>query len=116
MIPPVYSLLSTPAVTALVGTRIWQDEAEPQPAGDYIVWSLLSAVPENNLSRLPPGDKCSISVDVFAETEQRRQTITQAARAAIEAHGYVQNLQSLGRETDTRLWRMSFDADLFYKR
>lgn len=116
MIPPVYSLLSTPAVTALVGTRIWQDEAEPQPAGDYIVWSLLSAVPENNLSQLPPGDKCTISVDVFAATEQRRENIIQAARAAIETRGYVLKVQSLGRETDTRLWRMSFDADLFYKR
>lgn len=110
MIPPIYSYLSP------ITPNVFQDEADENASAPYVVWSLLTAVPENNLSQSPPGDRMSISVDVFARTEAERDAITAACRAAIEAHGHVLTMQSLGREEDTRLWRMTFDADVFHPR
>ena len=117
MIPPIYATLMADAtVAAMTGGRIWQDQGEPDATAPYIVWALLAAVPENNLSRRPPADRCSLSVDVFAGDEAERAALTSAARAALEPHGHVQTVQSLGREVDTGLWRMNFDIDWFYHR
>ena len=89
---------------------------KPDEAAPYIVWSLLAATPENNLTRRPPADRESISVDVFARDEQELVTLTAAARNALEPHGHVMTMQSLGMEASTGLWRMNFDIDWFYHR
>ena len=68
-------------------------------------------MPENNLSDAPPGDRWSVSVDVFAKTAQESDTLTYAARDAMETIGHVLTVQSLGRES-TGLWRYTMDADI----
>ncbi len=116
MIPPVYAtLVAAPAVTAIT-TRIYQDRAAPDAVAPYIVWGLLAAVPERVLKRRPPADKDSLSIDVYARDEAEREALTAAARDALEPHGTVQTIQSLGQEVDTGLWRMTFDIDWFYHR
>lgn len=115
MYPPVYRYL-TQGVPAF-GTRVYRDRASTSsPATPYAVWSPLAAVPENNLSDLPPGDRVSISVDIFAGSEAQLDAVTAAARNAIEPHGHLLTIQSLGQESDTGLWRTTFDADLFHPR
>lgn len=112
MIPSViYQALSNAAGISAVGGRIYRDYAGDAPAAPYIVWSLLAGVPENNLSDTPPGDRWSVSVDVFAKTEQQSDTLTFAARDAMETIGHVLTIQSLGRES-TGTWRYSFDVDI----
>jgi len=115
MYPPIYSYI-TQAVPALGGRVYRERTSTANPATPYAVWAPLAAVPENNLSQRPPGDRVSISVDVFASTEQQLDTVTAACRDAIEAHGHVLTVQSLGQETDTGLWRSTFDADIFHTR
>ena len=110
MIPSVvYKALKTGV--AGVSGRIYRDYAGDAPVAPYIVWSVLAGVPENNLSDAPPGDRWSVSVDVFARTAQESDTLTFAARDAMEAIGHVLTIQSLGRES-TGLWRTSFDVDI----
>jgi len=108
----VYPVLNVPAVAAIVGTRIYQDIARPDAVAPYVVWSRLAVVPENNLSNPPPGDRESISVDVFAKTEAQRDALTVAVRNALEARGHVLTIQSLGQDVDTQNWRMTLDADI----
>ena len=113
---PVYPLLAVPAVTSIVGTKIYQDQANQSAQAPFVVWMRQAVVPENNLSQRPPGDRLSLAVDVFARTEQERDNLLTAARDAIEAVGHVLTIQSLGQEPDTGWWRMTFDADIFHPR
>ena len=112
---PIYPILAVPSVLAITN-RIYQDEANPDTPAPYVVWTRLAVVPENNLSDRPPGDRESIRVDVVAANEAQRDALTAACRDAVEARGHVLSVQSLGRDTDTRLWRMTFDADIFSTR
>src|SRR5690606_6014805 len=112
---PVYQILAVPAVTAIT-PRIWQDVARDDEAAPYVVWMRQAVVPENNLSDRPPGDRESIRVDVVARDEAERDALLVACRDAVEAHGHVLTIQSLGRDTETSFWRMTFDADVFHPR
>ena len=111
----VRPILATPAVTAFT-TRIRQDIANPDEPAPYLVWSRLTVVPELTLMQRPPGDRETIRVDVLARSEAERDALTVAARDALEGHGHVTNIQSLGQDADTHLWRMTMDADLFQTR
>lgn len=112
---PVYQILAVPTVTAIT-PRIWQDVARDDEAAPYVVWMRQAVVPENNLSDRPPGDRESIRVDVVARDEAERDALTTACRDAVESHGHVLTIQSLGKDADTGYWRMTFDADVFHPR
>lgn len=117
MMPPVYAtLMADPTVAAMTGGRIRQDVGNPDEGAPYIVWRLLSATPELTTKRRAPADRCSISVDAFARDEAEREALTAAARNALEPHGHILTIQSLGQDAETRLWRMTFDMDWFIAR
>lgn len=109
----IHPLLAVPAVTSIVGTKIYQDQANQSAQAPFVVWMRQAVVPENNLSQRPPGDRISLSIDVYARTERERDDLLTATRDAIEAVGHVLTIQSLGQEPDTKFWRYTFDADLF---
>lgn len=111
----VRPILATPAVLALT-TRIRQDIANPDEIAPYLVWTRLTVVPELTLMQRPPGDRETIRVDVLARSEAERDALTVAVRDALEGHGHVTNIQSLGQDADTYLWRMTMDSDLFQPR
>lgn len=110
---PIYPILAVPAVVAIVGSRIYQDQADQGAVAPYIVWMRQAVVPENNLSQRPPGDRISLSIDLYARTERERDDLLTATRDAIEAAGHVLTIQSLGQEPDTKFWRYNLDADVF---
>lgn len=117
MIPVYKALHDWPAVAAIVGTRIYRDFAGDEPTAPYVVWSILSGVPDNHLSGPAPSDRYTVSVDVFAKTEQQSDELLVACRDAMEQQGHqVLTIQSLGREKDAALWRYTFDADFFSNR
>lgn len=111
----VYPILAVPAVLSIT-SRIRQDQANPDEPAPYVVWMRQAVVPESNLSDRPAGDRESIRVDVVARDEDERDALTVACRDAVEAHGHVLTIQSLGRDADTGFWRMTFDADVFHPR
>lgn len=111
----IRSLIRTPAVIAIVGTNVFQDEANPGQAAPYVVWS-RQIVPQMGLRRRPIADRETVTVDLFAASEQQRDNLLAAIRDALEPHGTIGSIQSLGKETDTGLWRFTLDVDLFTAR
>ena len=112
---PVYQIIRTPAVVALVGSNVFQDRASPDQTAPYVVWS-RQIVPLMGLAHRPIADRESVTIDIFAQTEAQRDAILVAVRDAIEPVGVVLNIQSLGSEADTNIWRMTLDADIFDER
>jgi Protein of unknown function (DUF3168). len=55
MLPPIYPTLSAwPAVSAIVGTRIYPHADAPQDvAAPYVTWFLAGGAPVNTMSESP---------------------------------------------------------------
>lgn len=115
----VYPALSGHApLAALVGTRIYRDFAGDAPPSPYVVWSVLTAVPSQSVSRFQAyADRYSVAVDVFSIDRAQSDALVVAARDAMEAIGKLSSgPQSLGFDVETRLFRYTLTADVFVPR
>jgi len=113
MTPNVDAILSNAsAVTAIVNaaTQIWRSAAPQGTPRPYIVWSITSAVPENNLSAAPEIDFARISIDCYSNSQDQANTLGKAAQDAIEAQTHVILGPLEFYEPDTKLYRYTFDA------
>lgn len=118
MIPPIYQTLSAvPAIVAIVGDRIGGSgsatEGEKRP---YIVWQIASASPENNLSCDPEFDDQRIQIDCYSVSETACSQLARLVRDAIEAQVYITFGPWNSYESDTKLYRWSFDCTWFLDR
>jgi hypothetical protein len=99
-----------------VQDRIYQTVV-PEGAGrPYIVWFIVSAVPENQLSEDPEDDDQRVQVDCYSEQQPEARQIMQAAAEACETQGHIVFGPWAGFEEDTRLFRWSFDLEIWNKR
>lgn len=114
----VYPALAGHAPLAvIVGDRIHRDYAGDAPVSPYVVWMLLATVPSNHLSGVPGADRYSVAVDVFSTDRAQSDAMLVAARDAMEAIGRMTSgPQSLGRDSDTKLFRYTFTVDVFKNR
>lgn len=117
MFPPVYRTLRTPAVIALVGERIGRHGEVPQgtPAS-YITWQLINGNPFDTLSETPQGDNFTLQIDCYASTDGGIETLASAVRDALDAAGVTNRIVINGREAETRLYRVGFEADFIASR
>lgn len=118
MLPPVFQTLkASAAVKDIVGTnppRIYRHGAAPQNTDKpYITWQLISGVPENNLSDLPPVDRQSVQVDCWHQTDSGIETLADAVRDAIEPVAHMTAAITDLREPETRIFRISLAFDFF---
>ena len=122
MLPPIFGLLNAAApVKALVGTnpvRVYRPGSVPagltQP---YVVWSIISDVPENNLSDLPPIDRVTLQLDCYAPSEAAIVALATAVRNAIEPVAHMTGIPVDLRETEEpRLFRIALQFDYWLKR
>lgn len=109
---PIHAVLNTSAVSAIVGTQIWQDRAPDSTPAPFITWSRM-VVPFMGLPHRPVADRMTITVDLMARNEAQRDALLEAVRLAIEPVGVVGTVQSLGQDIDTEIWRYTLDADLY---
>lgn len=126
MLPAVFQMLkASTAVKAIVGTnppRIYRHGSAPQrpdnlPLSDpYITWQIISGVPENNLSDLPPVDRMSVQVDCWHQTDAGVDTLATAVRDALEPHGHMTGVIVDLQEFETQLYRMGMQFDFFTDR
>lgn len=121
MLPPIFALLkAAPAVTAIVGAnpvKVYRHGTAPQgTTAPYIVWSVISGVPENNLSDLPPVDRVTVQVDAYHTTDQGVVDLAKAIRDAIEPHAHMTGMPVDQRETETQLFRIALQFDVWQGR
>lgn len=104
-------------LAAIVGGRIYRDYAGDAPTAPYVTWMLLATVPSNHLSGIPGADRYSVAVDVFSTDRAQSDAMLIAARDAMEAIGRMTSgPQSLGRDSETKLFRYTFTVDVFKNR
>lgn len=117
MIPPVQATLTgSPDVVAIAGTRISQTVAPQDQARPYIVWTLISGVPQNNLSDRPERDDQRIQIDCYSADQSQARALCKAARDAIETETHIVLGPWTAFEDDTNLFRWSFDAEYWSPR
>ncbi len=118
MLPAVFQLLkASTAVKAIVGTnppRIYRHGSAPQDvAKPFITWTLISGVPENNLSDPVPLDRMSVQIDCWHPSDAGIDTLATAVRDAIEPTSHMTSVVLDTRDPETKLYRMALQFDIF---
>lgn len=110
MLPPVYTLLrANGTVLSTVGTRIYRHGDAPQNVTlPYITWSVISSVPENELSETPKIDQQSVQVNCWDDSDTDIEALGAAVRAAIEAGHHITEGPQNSRDSETLRYRISF--------
>lgn len=118
MLPPIYTILSAaPAVSAIVGTRIYPHGDAPQDVTTpYITWFVVSAPPELLIDGAPPFDKFTIQVDCWHQTSAGVVTLGGVTRAALETQCHVTNILANQRDAETKLYRIALQLDYILNR
>lgn len=121
MFPRVFQTLKTSeTVKAVVGQnppRIYRHGAAPQDGSrPYITWFVVSGVPENHLSGLPPTDRVQVQVDCWHQTDAGVELLARAVRDAIEPHAHMVGTPVDLREPETKLYHVALSFDWFVDR
>lgn len=118
MLPNVYQLLRTNAtVLSTVATRIYRHGAAPQDVvKPYITWSLASGTPTDVINAAPCADKDTVQIDCWSETDTQVETLAYAVRAALDSQLISNRIIINMRESDTKLYRMTLEADFISSR
>lgn len=108
-----YSILTadSPVNTAVSG-RIFWDIAEQGTAAPYIILTLVSGVPDDELAGGSAFESLRCQVDCYATTKAAAIALGQLVRAAIEQHGYLSGFNPAPYERDSALYRDSADYEL----
>lgn len=115
MYPPIFAMCQASSeLTRLLGgndLRVYPFGEAPQDvATPYVVHQLISGSPFNTLT-MPCADRFSLQIDVYAPDSMAARSVAWAVRQAIQGPAYVTGYNMDERDTDTRLWRYSFDTD-----
>lgn len=116
MTAPIFAVCAADdQVTALLGlspTRLYPfGEAPEGVVKPYAVWQLITGSPENYLAGRPDLDGFTLQVDVYATTASSARAVTTAISQAIELKAYVTRWGGESKDTETKLYRSSFDID-----
>ena len=123
MLPPIFQALkASSAVKAIVGNnppRVYRHGKVPDATPDrpirdpFVTWFMVAGVPENNLSDPPPCDRATVQVDCWHPTDAGVETLATAVRDALEVIGVLTSAPIDDFETETKLYRMSLQVDVF---
>ncbi|MGJ8522296.1 hypothetical protein R84981_000981 [Carnimonas sp. R-84981] len=115
MYPPIQEICrNDESLKKLLGgddIRIYPFGEAPQEIEvPYVVHQLVSGSPFNTLTT-PCADLFSLQIDVYGSNPRQARVVAYAVRKAIQGPAYVTGYNLDERDTDTRLWRYSFDTD-----
>lgn len=120
LLPPIFALLkASAAVTALLGAnpKVYRHGIAPQnTVAPYVVWLVVGADPENNLSDVPPVDRIVVQLDCYSTTDGGVETLATAVRDALEPSAHMTGIVINEREPDTGLYRLSLQFDIWLSR
>jgi hypothetical protein len=121
MYPPIMETLAADGdVTALLGTnpvRCYPFGEAPQNGPyPYLVWQIITGLPENYLGQRPDIDAFSIQVDIYGSTAATVRAVALAVIDAIEPLAYVARWGQESRDQATKVYRKSFDVSWHVER
>lgn len=120
MLPPIYQLFkSSTAVKNIIGNnpRVYRHGSAPQDTTKpYVTWQLISGVPENSLSETPKIDRQSIQVNCWHQTDSGVEELAIAVRNSLETVCHITATPINEREIETKLYRISLQADYWLDR
>jgi hypothetical protein len=121
MFPPLFATLkASQSVKSIVGTnppRIYRHASAPQDTSrPYITWNVLSTLPANNLSQLPPVDRISVEIDCWHQTDSGIEALAEAVRDAVEPYAHMTATFIDTREAETKLFRIGMQFDWWLDR
>jgi hypothetical protein len=89
----------------------------PQGAvAPYVIYSLISAVPLDNLEGRPGMDNRRVQIDCYALTLKAAKTLFYACRERLESIAHLSSEGFVNYESDTKLFRASGDFSLWLSR
>ena len=104
--------LGTQALLGVTPHRLYPFGSAPEGVTKpYAVWQLVTGSPENYLAGRPDMDGFTLQVDVYAETASGARAVADAISHAIELQAYVTRWAGETKDTETKLYRSSFDID-----
>ena len=121
MFPPLFATCAaSPAVTALLGlspTRLYPFEDPTQGTQKpYATWFIVGGSPENYLGKVPDIDRFIVQIDCWGSTATEARDVAQAIRDAIEPVAHITNWRGESNDTETKLYRYSFDLTWWVNR
>lgn len=107
MTSPVNALLTNdPAVSALVGSRVYRSGRAPQHVGrPYITWSTVGGHTENYLAERPGIEQALVQIDCWSNSEAECKALADAVVAALETHAHQDGVAMDDYESETELFR-----------
>jgi len=118
MLPNIYQILRANAdVVTAVGTRIYRHGSAPQDVvKPYITWFIASGIPYDNVSAAPCGDKDTIHIDCWSDSDVGIENLAYSVRSALDSQLISNRIMLNTRETDTKLYRITLEADIVRSR
>ena len=124
MLPNVFPTINVPTVQAYVGSapaRIYDFGSAPQGVvAPYITFSDAADAPYDQISGAPCGDFDTVQIDIYAGPDDNQKApiraLAKAVRDALDIAGIANRLIIQTRETDTKLFRISIEADFITNR
>jgi hypothetical protein len=121
MYPPIFATCAADSgVQAVLGTnpcRLYPFGTSTQGVTKpYAVWQAVGGSPENFINQVPDIDSYTLQIDCYATTAAAVREVAEALRDAIEPVAHVVSWRGEDYETDTKLYRYSFDVDWFVHR
>lgn len=95
-------------------TRFYPFVNAPQNGSKpYAVWQITNGEPYNQLNCQAAADSYAVQIDVYAQSIDQSRAIAKAIRAALsqDPRNTVTRWAMEDFETDTKLYRVSFDVD-----
>lgn len=121
MFANVYQILNTTAVNNIVNGRIYGFGSAPQNINKpYITWFVVATDPHNQLSGAPCGDTDTVQIDCFIGPNDTDEStcvaLATAVRNALDAAGQANRVIINSREVETKLFRISIQAEFIHNR
>lgn len=115
MFSPAYAIAkASTAVQAALGNppRLYDfGDAAQDGSKPYAVQQVVAGSPENYLGETPDLDSVIVQIDVYGLDMAATKAAAVALRNAFEIDAYITGFSGQSRETETRLWRVSFTVE-----
>ena len=115
--PNVYDLLNVPAVTAIVGDRIYSHGKAPQGTPyPMITWQVKTGGRSNQLSGRPTANNHRIQIDGYSEDRAQVIALGEAIDQALELDAHCVSQIGPMLDPDAQVWRVALDYSFWSTR